>query len=38
MSVPLSRVYEIADAAMQRSMAWREFARALEARVRTARF
>jgi ParB-like chromosome segregation protein Spo0J len=37
MSVPLGRVYEIADAAMQRSTAWREFARALEARVRPAR-
>lgn len=37
MSVPLSRVYEIADAAMQRSAAWREFARALEERVRPAR-
>ncbi len=37
MSVPLSRVYEIADAAMQRSTAWRDFARALEARVRPAR-
>lgn len=35
--VPLSRVYEIADAALVRSTAWREFARSLEARVRATR-
>jgi hypothetical protein len=32
--IPLSRVYEVADMAMRRSDAWRDFARALEARVK----
>jgi len=32
--IPLSRIYEVADMALRRSEAWREFARAVEARVK----
>jgi hypothetical protein len=33
LSVPLSRIYEVADEARRRAMVWTNFARRLEARV-----
>jgi hypothetical protein len=36
-SIPLSRIYEVADEARQRAELWREFADVLESRVRRRR-